>query len=241
MKTKILTVSVIVTLVSLLPGCQTKSVPHRLPVRESVASVCESEMQTPDDETMDLVTETEKSTVPGEITAEQETVPEETVVTPSFDVIQNDDILPESDPAESVATPQLIPPETRETPAPAKETEKIFCPEPTALPDTEEPVTEDPPGETEQPKETETTAPEFDIDYWISFARNYAVGVGLNLDDSATDCWDNPLIAGSQSKYLERDISGILDKYSRDEDITDVWIWAEPRSDGNYDLFIGYA
>ena len=137
--------------------------------------------------------------------------------------------------------PQVIPPETRETPAPATETKEILCPEPTALPDTEEPVTEDPPREAEQPSETETVAPEFDIDYWISFARNYAVGVGLHLDDSATDCWDNPLIAGSQSKYLERDISGLLDKYSRDEDITDVWIWAEPRSDGNYDLFIGYA
>ena len=241
MKTKILTVSVIVTLVSLLPGCQTKSVPHRLPVRESVASVCESEIPIPNDETTEPVTETEKCTEPAESTAEQETVSEETVVTPSFDVIQNDDTLPECDSAESVVIPQVIPPETRETSAPVKETEGILCPEPPAIPDTEEPVTEYPPGKTEQPKETETDAPEFDIDYWISFARNYAVGVGLNLDDSATDCWDNPLIAGSQSKCLERDISGLLDKYSRDEDITDVWIWAEPRSDGNYDLFIGYA
>ena len=25
------------------------------------------------------------------------------------------------------------------------------------------------------------------------------------------------------------------------DDITDVWIWAEARSDGKYDLYIGYA
>ena len=28
---------------------------------------------------------------------------------------------------------------------------------------------------------------------------------------------------------------------AKDETITDVWIWAEGRSDGSYDLYIGYA
>ena len=32
-----------------------------------------------------------------------------------------------------------------------------------------------------------------------------------------------------------------LISYPRDEDITDVWIWAELRPDGRYDLYIGYA
>ena len=68
-----------------------------------------------------------------------------------------------------------------------------------------------------------------------------AVSVGLRLESSAVDCWDNPITAGAYSTCLERDIAGRLDRYSRDEDITDVWIWAQERSDGSYDLYIGYA
>ena len=47
--------------------------------------------------------------------------------------------------------------------------------------------------------------------------------------------------ASEELRMLERDIQSRLDRYSRDEDITDVWIWAEKRSDGSYDLYIGYA
>ena len=57
----------------------------------------------------------------------------------------------------------------------------------------------------------------------------------------ATACWDNPITAGPHSLYLERDIQSRLNRYARDEDITDVWIWAEERTDGSYDLYIGYA
>ena len=89
--------------------------------------------------------------------------------------------------------------------------------------------------------EPETMPPEFDIHYWISFAKEYAVSVGLILDSNAASCWDNPIGANSRCIYLERDIKSRLNRYSTDEDITNVWIWAEPVGNDCYDIYIGYA
>ena len=93
------------------------------------------------------------------------------------------------------------------------------------------------------PTETEETTSEvdFDIDYWISFAKGYAQSVGLLLDSEAVYCWDNPIRAGAHCKYLERDIHSRLNRYKADEEITAVWILAEEVSDGIYDIYIGYA
>ncbi len=93
----------------------------------------------------------------------------------------------------------------------------------------------------EKPTTTKPTEPEFDINYWISFAQNYAKSVGLRLESSAVDCWDNPIPANAKCKYLERDIKSRLNRYAKDEDITDVWIWAEKVSDNSYEIYIGYA
>ena len=97
--------------------------------------------------------------------------------------------------------------------------------------------------ETPAPPEMEETTSEtdFDINYWISFAKDYAQSVGLLLDSEAVYCWDNPICAGAHCKYLERDIHSRLDRYKADEEITAVWIWAEEVSDGIYDIYIGYA
>ena len=92
----------------------------------------------------------------------------------------------------------------------------------------------------EPPKE-EPTEPVFDIDYWISFAKSYAESIGLALDSGAVYCWDNPIAAGVKCKYTERDIRGYLDRYSKDGDITDVWIWYEQTGSGSYEIYIGYA
>ena len=97
------------------------------------------------------------------------------------------------------------------------------------------------PQEPEPPAAEEPTEPEFDIQTWIDYANAYAESMGLRLESSAVDCWDNPISAGAHCSYLERDIQSRLNRYARDEDITDVWIWAEARSDGKYDLYIGYA
>ena len=92
----------------------------------------------------------------------------------------------------------------------------------------------------ELPKE-EPTEPVFDIDYWISFAKSYAESIGLTLDSGAVYCWDNPIAAGVKCKYTERDIRGYLDRYAKDDEITDVWIWYEQTGSGSYEIYIGYA
>ena len=107
-----------------------------------------------------------------------------------------------------------------------------------------EPVPSTEPAETDTPTEPPTelpTEPPFDIDAWVSFARKYAVSLGLVLDSAATSCWDNPILASAQSRYLERDLKGALEDYASAPDISQVWIWSELRPDGRYDIYIGYA
>lgn len=133
-------------------------------------------------------------------------------------------------------------PKPSEQPTP-QETQPPVMPEPTPTP---EPVPEQPPVEPQPPAPTEPPAtepvePAFSIDYWIAYAQGYAGSVGLNLDSTATGCWDNPIVAGAHCTCLERDIQSRLNRYAKDDSILDVWIWAESRSDGSYDLYIGYA
>ena len=116
-------------------------------------------------------------------------------------------------------------------------------PAPTPAPTPEPPVpTPEPPAPTPAPVElTPEPVPSFDIGYWIGYAQSCAQGLGLRLESSAVDCWDNPIGAGPHSTCLERDIASRLNRYANDQDITDVWIWYEP-TDGNcYDIYIGYA
>lgn len=91
------------------------------------------------------------------------------------------------------------------------------------------------------PSTTVPSVQEFDIDYWIRYAKSYAQSVGLRLDSTATDCWDNPISANPKRKNLEQDIQSRLNRYARDTDITNVWIWAEKISDNSYEIYIGYA
>ena len=133
-----------------------------------------------------------------------------------------------------VSTPTVdnaqLPTESGTTePAPPKASEP-----PPAVP-TDPPMQETEPSAAEEPAE-----PEFDIQTWIDYAKAYAESVGLRPESSVVDCWDTPISAGAHCSP-ERDIQSRLNRYSRDEDITDVWIWAELRPDGRYDLYIGYA
>ena len=167
-------------------------------------------------------TEKEKEPVP---TESKEQVTEETVSTP----------ITTKKPTEET--------KNFETPNASKEKENSQTIETTssiASQHTESVITVTKPAE-EIPPEPETTPAEIDIHYWISFAKEYAVSIGLTLDSTAVDCWDNPIGANSQCIYLERDIKSRLNRYAKDEDITDVWIWAEPIGDDCYDIYIGYA
>ena len=82
---------------------------------------------------------------------------------------------------------------------------------------------------------------EFDINYWISYAQNYAQSIGLTLDETVTECWDNPISANANNKNIGDDIESRLNRYKNIEGFTSVWIWAEKISDAQYELYIGYA
>ena len=36
-------------------------------------------------------------------------------------------------------------------------------------------------------------------------------------------------------------INGYLDRYAKDSDITEVWVWYEQTSGNSYEVYIGYA
>ena len=99
-----------------------------------------------------------------------------------------------------------------------------------------EPEPPAPPVETEPEPE-----PSFDINYWISYAQGVAVSKGLTLESSTVDCWDNPITANPDCIYLERDINSRMNRYAKDEDITDVWVWYECIGTNSYLIYVGYA
>ena len=128
-----------------------------------------------------------------------------------------------------------------ESNAPASEETK----QPPVLPEepveTENPTEEPPVPAITEPEPTPETEPVFDINCWISYAKSTAVSLGLTLDSSATDCWDNPISAEQGCIYLERDINSRLKRYAEDKSITDVWIWYECIGTDKYLIYIGYA
>lgn len=141
---------------------------------------------------------------------------------------------PHTQTGEKTNSDSPVPPKESATqkPKPVESTKPTTAPTQTAQPET-------PPSVTEKP--TEPPVQKFDIDYWINYAKRYAQSVGLHLDSTATDCWDNPIPANAKCKYLERDIQNRLNRYARDNDITNVWIWAEKVSDNSYEIYIGYT
>ena len=82
---------------------------------------------------------------------------------------------------------------------------------------------------------------DFDISYWIFYAKNYAQNIDLTLDETAIECWDNPISANANNKNIGADIESRLNRYKNVEGFTSVWIWAEKLSDTQYELYIGYA
>lgn len=105
---------------------------------------------------------------------------------------------------------------------------------------------ETPPTESDPSKPvTDETAPQpeeksFNMDYWLGYAKDYAVGIGLRLDENAADSWDTPIRCSSKTEdVLAAYIRDDLTYYKNEESCTAVWIWAEPVGDGRYELFIG--
>lgn len=169
----------------------------------------------------------------------QSTVPQEST---TVSISESTEISAEStaEPKTEKAQPKISTPAKEEMPPTISSPTETTPPKASDPEPSEEPA-ETQPQEPELPSEEEPTEPIFDIQTWIDYANAYAESVGLRLESSAVDCWDSPISAGTHCSYLERDIQSRLNRYARDEDITDVWIWAEARSDGKYDLYIGYA
>lgn len=169
----------------------------------------------------------------------QSTVPQEST---AVSVSESTEI-----PAERIAEPNPV--ETKpEISAPAKEKAPPTVSSPTETtppkvsePEPQEEPAETPPQEPELPAAEEPTEPVFDIQTWIDYAKAYAESVGLRLESSAVDCWDNPIDAAADRIYLERDICSRLNRYAAAETITDVWVWYEAVGANSYLIYIGYA
>lgn len=158
---------------------------------------------------------------------------------------------------EAVDPADSMPNEDKHESGPAISSEPVSAPTESKAPTPEEdrqaPVLPEKPEKAESPKEepsvpaitepepTPKPEPTFDIDCWISYAKSTAVSLGLTLDSSATDCWDNPITAKPTCIYLERDINSRLNRYAMDGEITAVWIWYECVGTSSYLIYIGYA
>lgn len=171
----------------------------------------------------------------------------------SFEPVSTEPNAPTEAPTEATDPAACTSNEDKHESGPAISPEPVSAPTESNTPASEEakqpPVLPEKPEKTEIPTEEPSvpaiTEPEpepaFDIDYWISYAKSTAVSLGLTLENSATECWDNPITAKPTCIYLERDISSRLNRYAKDEEITAVWFWYECIGTGSYLIYIGYA
>jgi len=232
----------------LLSACQQNEVPLSTdpPVSSTVSTVYQEETSE-----LDSTSTTETTLVPESTAASSQPVitnPPENEKKPveQTQPTETKPVVPEESKAQETTSTETKPQVSTDT---GKENEPVPTdpvPEETVPTTTKPPVVEEvkpttPPTESVEPEETKPTEPVFDINYWIDYAKSYAQSKGLVLSEAAIDCWDNPIGAGAHCIYLERDIQSRLNRYAKDEDITDVWIWAEATGNGRYDLYIGYA
>lgn len=175
-----------------------------------------------------VTAEPAQSTVSQESTAvsvsESTEIPAESTAEPKMEKAQPEVSIPAKE-----ETPPTVSSPTETTPPKAPKPEPPTEPMATQLQEPEPPAAEEP------------TEPAFDIQTWIDYAKVYAESVGLRLEGSAVDCWDNPIDADSDCIYLERDICSRLNRYAADETITDVWVWYEAVGANSYLIYIGYA
>ena len=169
----------------------------------------------------------------------QSTVPQEQA---TVSVSESTEIPAENtaEPETEKAQPEISTPAKEEMP-PTVSSSTETTPPKASEPELSEEPTETPPQEPEPPATEEPAEPIFDIQTWIDYAKAYAESVGLRLESSAVDCWDNPIDADADCIYLERDICSRLNRYAADETITDVWVWYEAVGANSYLIYIGYA
>ena len=192
------------------------------------ANVDRSEVSAPPSSQETVMAEPAQSTVP----QEQATVP----VSESTEIPAESTAEPETEKAQ----PKISTPAKEET-LPTVSSPTETTPPKASEPEPSEEPTETQPQEPEPPVAEEPTEPIFDIQTWIDYAKVYAESVGLHLESSAVDCWDNPIDADVSCIYLERDVCSRLNRYAADETITDIWVWYETVGANSYLIYIGYA
>ena len=121
---------------------------------------------------------------------------------------------------------------TADTPATEKPKEQTTAEQKPVEKPTEKPA---------EPKPTEPPKQTFDVSPYVSYAKEYAVSIGLSLDSTATECWDNPISANPNRSGIKSDIESRLNRYKNSEGFTAVWIWTEKLSDTEYNIYIGYC
>ena len=174
-----------------------------------------------------------------------------------FEPVSTDSSAPAKAPTEAADPAACTSNEDKRESGAAISSEPVSAPTESNAPSSEEneqaPVIPEKPEKIESPKEepsvpaitepepTSVPEPTFDIEHWISYAKSTAVSLGLTLENSATESWDNPITADQGCIYLERDINSRLKRYAEDKSITDVWIWYECVGTDKYLIYIGYA
>ena len=230
MKNRILTVILSAVILLSFAGCSPQAIKQNSD--KAVVSTSSADVTANTEISDGIPAEKTAMSVASEITTEEETTatPSElSTFAPTGNAKQPSDPTKQDTHKEQSAPPKSTDmPTTSATQIPAQTTVLNEAESTVAQPD-------------DNPETTHSAEPTFDINYWIAYAKSYAQSVGLRLDSTATDCWDNPIPANAQCKYLERDIQSRLNRYGRNEDITDVWIWAEKVSDNSYEIYIGYA
>ena len=129
---------------------------------------------------------------------------------------------PKAEPSKRTNTPTVSEKHTEQSKEPTSAT-----PKPTEKP--------------KEPKPTESPKQTFDVSEYVIYAKSYAQSIGLELDSTATECWDNPITANSRRTGIKDDIKSRLNRYKNDEGFTAVWVWAEKVSDTEYEIYIGYC
>lgn len=157
--------------------------------------------------------------------------------------------------SQTVATVQTKPAEDKTAETPVTEKPKAEPPKQTTTQTEPEKQTEQPKEQTTaeqkpvekptekpaEPKPTEPPKQTFDVSPYVSYAKEYAVSIGLSLDSTATECWDNPISANPNRSGIKSDIESRLNRYKNSEGFTAVWIWTEKLSDTEYNIYIGYC
>ena len=103
---------------------------------------------------------------------------------------------------------------------------------------------------TPTPTAKPTVAPYDDAkaQYWVDFAKDYALSIGLELVSDCTGCWDTPEVVYAKRKQstISEDLTGRLDDYKRVGNDS-VCIWYEkydseyaPTADA-YQIYIAYG